>query len=312
MSQPPPSPSGVTPAMALWMLLLTLVWGLAALAAKVITAGIAPAMAAGLRGALAVAVLSAYAAARPAALKAPPRPLLLAGVTGLMLAADFMFYFAGAKLTTSGQLSVFVNTAPLFVAAGAHFLLPGERLHALKLAGLVTSFAGVAVLFSADFATPGAGHWRGNLLVLCASLSWGASTLFIKRFLAHSMSPFLLLYIRLLVSTPVVLLLSWVTEPRPFIAVTPLVIALLLYHALVVIVFSYMMWLWLLQRYPASSLQAFAVLSPVWAVALGVLLLGEQVTPLMGLGMALVAAGLLLVSRPAPRPASPPAAPGKE
>jgi drug/metabolite transporter (DMT)-like permease len=287
--------------MALWMLLLTLIWGLAALAAKVITAGIAPAMAAGLRGALALAVLSAYAAARPAALKTPVRPLLLAGVTGLMLAADFLFYFAGAKLTTSGQLSVFVNTAPLFVAAGAHFLLPGERLHAFKLAGLVTSFAGVAVLFSADFATPGAGHWRGNLLVLCASFSWGASTLFIKRFLAQAMSPFLLLYIRLLVSTPVVLAISFAVESRPFIAVTPLVIVLLLFHAVVVIVFSYMMWLWLLQRYPASSLQAFAVLSPVWAVALGVLLLREQVTVPMGLGMTLVAGGLLLVSRPAPR-----------
>jgi drug/metabolite transporter (DMT)-like permease len=284
--------------MVLWMLLLTLIWGLAALSAKVITTGIAPAMAAGVRGGLALAALSAFVLWRPRLLRAPARPLLLAAATGLLLASDFLLYFLGAQFTTSGQLSVFVNTAPIFVAVGAHFILPNDRLHALKTAGLIVSVLGVVVLFSADLLTAGGTHWQGNLLVLGSSLSWGASTLLIKGLLSSRLSAFQLLYFRLLVSTPIVLLFSWAAESDPFHAVTPLIVLLMVFQALIVVVFSYMMWLWLLQRYPASVLQNFTVMSPVWAVVLGMLLLGEQVTLSMAAGMLLVGMGLLLVSRP--------------
>ena len=69
--------------------------------------------------------------------------------------------------------------------------------------------------------------------------------------------------------------------------------------------FSYTMFVVLLQRYPASSLQAFTFLTPVWGVLLGGLLLGESITWAVALGMALVAGGVFLVNRqmrPAPRP----------
>lgn len=300
------SSASVNTALVLWMLLLTLIWGLSALSAKVITTGIAPMMTAGARGLLALLVLTGYALARRHSLRIPARMLPLAVATGVLQAMDFLFYFQGARLTTSGQLSVFVNTAPLFVAAVAHLLLPNDRLHPFKAAGLLVSFIGVIALFSADLLTEGFGHWQGNLWVLGSSLSWGASTLVIKRFLSDELSAFELLYVRLLVSSPLLLLVSLGVERQPFFGVTPLIVALVLFQALVVVVFSYMMWLWLLRRYPASALHAFTVLSPGWDVVLGVLVLGERVTLAMALGMALVGAGLLLVSRPPPaRPASP-------
>ncbi|HEX7926931.1 MAG TPA: DMT family transporter [bacterium] len=292
--------TGSTSAMVLWMLLLTFIWGLAALSAKVITTGIAPSMAAGLRGALAFLVLSGYVAVRPQTVRAPLRPVLLALASGLLLTTDFLFYFFGARLTTSGQLSVFVNTSPIFVAVAAHFLLPNDRLHRFKAAGVAVTFAGVVVLFSADLLSAGGGHWAGNLLVMGSALSWGASTLVIKALLSNKLTPFQLLYLRLLVSSPILLLYSWMAEPQPFLAVTPLIVALMVFQAVVVIVFSYMMWLWLVKHYPASKLHTLAVMSPVWAVTLGVVLLGEHVTLSMAAGMVLVGIGLLLVNRPPP------------
>ena len=112
MTRPAKPGPRATSAMVLWMLLLTFIWGLAALSAKVITTGIAPGMAAGLRGLLALAVLSAFVLVRPGVMKTTLRPALLAAATGVLMATDFLFYFFGARLTTSGQLSVFVNTAP--------------------------------------------------------------------------------------------------------------------------------------------------------------------------------------------------------
>ncbi len=65
-----------------------------------------------------------------------------------------------------------------------------------------------------------------------------------------------------------------------------------------VVFFSYMMWMSLLTRYPASGMQSFTFLSPVWGVVAGVILLGESVSLLMALGMALIGLGLYLVNRP--------------
>jgi drug/metabolite transporter (DMT)-like permease len=289
--------------LVLFMLALTAIWGLNALATKVITNGMTPAMAAAMRGAVALVFLAGYGLARRQPPRAPARVYGLAVISGLMLAADFLLFFSGARLTTGGQLSIFINTAPLFVAVGAHFLLRGERLHTAKALGLLLSCLGIVALFSADLLPPGEGHWRGNLLVLGSSLAWGASTLFVKRFLADRIDTFQLHSIRILVSTPLLLLVSLGFESDPFFAVTARTWAMLIFQGTVTVGFSYLMWLALLKRYPASAVQALTVLSPVWAVALGMALLDERLTPAMLLGMVLVGLGLLLVGRPGPRPA---------
>ena len=57
--------------------------------------------------------------------------------------------------------------------------------------------------------------------------------------------------------------------------------------------------LWLLSIYPSASVAAFSFLSPVFAVGLGWLLLGENVGGGILLALALVVAGLIMINRPA-------------
>lgn len=66
-------------------------------------------------------------------------------------------------------------------------------------------------------------------------------------------------------------------------------------------VFFYL-WLWALERTTATRVTVFLGLSPITAAALGALLLGEPVTPLLMLGLACVVLGLILAHWP-PRPA---------
>ena len=42
---------------------------------------------------------------------------------------------------------------------------------------------------------------------------------------------------------------------------------------------SYLLWFWLVRHYPATRLAAFTLLTPVFGLLLGVLLLGEPITP---------------------------------
>ena len=85
------------------------------------------------------------------------------------------------------------------------------------------------------------------------------------------------------------------------VAPTPVVVAALLYQAVVVAFASYLAWFWLLTRYPAAELSAFSFFTPLFGMAAGALVLGEPVGPPLAVAMALVAAGIYLVnSRPPP------------
>ena len=65
---------------------------------------------------------------------------------------------------------------------------------------------------------------------------------------------------------------------------------------------GYYLWLWALARASATRVAVFLALSPVSAVGLGALLLGEPITAVAVLGLACVAGGLWLAHRPGDEP----------
>ncbi len=64
---------------------------------------------------------------------------------------------------------------------------------------------------------------------------------------------------------------------------------------------SYLAWMWMLGRYPATRISVFVFLTPLFALLFGALWLHEPVTPSLLAALALVAAGIVLVNR---RPAA--------
>ncbi|WP_431269065.1 EamA family transporter [Dankookia sp. P2] len=111
--------------------------------------------------------------------------------------------------------------------------------------------------------------------------------------------PALVLQYQLVISAPLLLLASpllgeaWAIDP------SPLVLGAFLYQAVAIAGASYLAWFWLVSRYSASRLAAFSVLTPVFGVLTGVLLLDEALGGGFLAAVALVALGLWLVNRPA-------------
>ncbi len=87
----------------------------------------------------------------------------------------------------------------------------------------------------------------------------------------------------------------------PFIRdLVPLHGFLFLFQVFAIVSFGFMFWMWLLTIYRAAEVAAFSFLSPLFGILLGWLILGERVTAPILLAGGLVAAGLLLINRPAP------------
>jgi drug/metabolite transporter (DMT)-like permease len=60
---------------------------------------------------------------------------------------------------------------------------------------------------------------------------------------------------------------------------------------------SYLVWFWLIRSYPATRLSSFTLLTPVFGLVMGALLLGEPITLRLVLALAAVALGIVLVNR---------------
>lgn len=260
--------------------------------------GLQPIFFAGLRSAGAVLCLWLFLRLRGRRLEFPRETWGAGLLLGLVFAAEFAFLFWALDLTTVTRTAVIYYTMPVWLALGAHVLLPGERLTRTGAAGLALAFMGVAlVLATRQGAEIGGGALLGDLLALGGALTWAAIALIARGTRMAQVNPETQLFWQVAVSAPVLLLLAplfgdlvrmpdWITW------------AALGFQIVVVVTLGFVFWLWLLSIYPPASVASFSFLSPVFGVAFGWALLGETVSPAFLAGFALVAAGLWLVSRP--------------
>ena len=112
--------------------------------------------------------------------------------------------------------------------------------------------------------------------------------------------------IQLGVASLVLLPLAVLLEGAPHLVPTASFSLSLAYLVLVMSLGASFLWFWLLRHGEASRVSAFYFLTPIFGLGLGALLLGEAVRPLDAVGLAAVAAGIVLVQsgRAAPRPAT--------
>lgn len=270
--------------------------GLGQVAIKVANAGITPIMQAGLRSIGSAILLWLFCRWRGIRLISQDGTLWPGILAGLFFAAEFGFLYPGIERTTAGRAVTFLYTAPFVVAIGAHFLIPGDRLTPTKIAGLITAFAGVAVVLGGGILEAGTATLLGDLLCLAGALAWGALTLVCRASALARVPAEKQVLIQLIVSglvlPPVALMLGEVGLRNP----TPLHWAAFAFTVVFVSFIAFTAQFWVLSRYPPSRVMTFLFLVPPFGVMWGGLLLGEPVTLSLLVGLALVGAGIWLVN----------------
>jgi drug/metabolite transporter (DMT)-like permease len=281
------------------MILLTLTWGLNQVAIKVSNEGYNPVFLTVARSAIASVLVFGWCRWRGIPLFERDGTLGAGIVAGVMFGLEFVLIFFGLDYTTAARGALMVNTMPFWVLIGAHFAL-GEHMSRIRLAGLVLAFGGVVMVFSDKLSLPDPSALKGDLMLLAAGLLWGATTIVIKRSRLSEVSAEKTLLYQLVISAIFAAPLIPLAGPvlRDFSA---LATGSLIFQAVFVVAFTYVLWFWLMRRYPASGLSSFTFLSPVFGVLGGGLLLGEPLSWRIFAALALIAAGLLLVNRPARR-----------
>src|SRR5690606_36848423 len=195
------------------------------------------------------------------------------------------------------RATLMIYCAPFFVAALAHWLVPNDRLTPARSIGLVAAFAGVVAAFGDRVAAPDAAGLVGDLLCMLGAFFWGATTIVIKTTRLRGALPEKNLLYQLGVSAVMLVAASMLVGEPGLFAPSPLVWTALAYTTIVVAGSSYLAWFSLVSRYRATTLHAFTFLTPVAGVFFAHLLLGEPITPGLGIGIVLIAADIVLVNR---------------
>lgn len=261
---------------------------------KVTGGGFGPLFQAGLRSALGLVFVLIWMRLLRKPIAFPRAALMGALITGLLFTVEFMALFAALDLTSVSRVSILFYSMPVWLALGGHLLLPGERLSGMRVLGLMLAMGGVVLaLLERDAAHV---SLLGDALAVFAAMCWAAIALGVRLTPLGRVPAEMQLMSQLVISAPLLLVLAPLTGET---LRTPGLLhwAGLLFQAVGVVGLGFLIWFRLLAVYRANGVASFSFLSPVLAVILGWLLLGEQVGPLVWLALGLVAAGIVLINR---------------
>ncbi len=271
-------------------------WSTGYIAAKLALDQLDPIVLATLRYLLAGLLLSPALAAAPLRrLWAPDtrRPILWAGTVVLPL--QNVLFLLGLELTLASDASLIAAAGPAITALLARAALK-ERLTINKVLGISLSFAGVATLIGLPALAGGEMRLVGDLLVLGSTTCWSAYTVLSWLALRRS--------VPLQVTAATSLLASLVLLPLGATAwfrmgpgaLEPSSLALAAYLALAANVLATLWWVKGVSAIGAGRASIFANLVPLATTALSALLLGEHLSPTLGLSALLVIGGVWLTN----------------
>ncbi|MEM8749717.1 MAG: DMT family transporter [Pseudomonadota bacterium] len=278
------------------LIIFSALLGLNQVLIKIVNSGLNPVFQAGLRSLFALPIVLLFMLVARKKLSFTDGSLLAGLFCGLLFSGEFILLFLALDFTTVSRASIFFYTMPFWVALGAHFFIPDEALTRVRVFGLVLAIAGIAIAMANRSAEAPAGAFWGDLMSLAGATMWAGIALVARLTRLSKSSPQMQLVYQLVVSAPLILLASLFFGP----AVRELTsehIFIFAFQVVVVVAFGFSFWFWLLARYPASDMASFGFLAPLFGVALGWLILDEQVTGSLIIALILVACGIYLVNR---------------
>ena len=273
------------------LLVLTLLWGLNYPAMKFSSTGLSPVFTTFLRSCIASGCGIIYCIIIKQPLFHRGVTLFHGAVVGVLFGLEFVCIYFGLLYTDAARAAIFVYLAPFVVALGAHFFLK-ERVTLLKFVGLVLAFSGAYMVFKDKPSTGAKAMLFGDILEIAAAVFWGATTLYIKKYLAQKVHPINTFLYQLVFSIPIMLLCAWLLEDEWIHAVDIYITASVIYQSVIVAFASYLVWFILIHEYPVAKLSVFTFLTPIFGVIFGAVILKEKLTTGLIIGLAFVCIGI--------------------
>jgi drug/metabolite transporter (DMT)-like permease len=277
-------------------LLLCCIWGSTWLFIKIGLRDLPPIGFAAIRFLIATAILTAIIAVRRLSLPHSAKDWwMLAGTGVLAFALNYGLIFWGEQYISSGLAALLQATIPAFGLVIAHQYLPAERMTPLKLVGVILGIAGVGVIFSNQLTFAGPMALAGSVALVISSICVAYSNVLVKAH-ARNLEPTVIAGGQMFFGLIPLAIIGFATEgsPRNF-HWTGMAIISLFYLAIVGSVIAFILYYWLVQHMDVTKTMLIALVTPVTAVLLGMLVLHEEMNWRTLAGGALIISGIAML-----------------
>ncbi len=278
-----------------------LIWGSTYLAIRIAVETIPPFMMGGGRFLVAGGVLYAWARWRgaPAPKRSHWRPALIVGGLLLLCGNGGVIWAEQPGRVSSGVAALLVAAVPLWMVL-LNWLRPGGiRPSGLEVAGVFLGLVGVGILVDPMSLSGQAPIDRvGAMVLIFAAFAWASGSLY-SRHAARPESALVATAMQMLCGGALLTTASVVSGEWTGLDVsvfsTPSVLAflyLIVFGALI----GFTAYIWLLQVSTPAKVSTYAFVNPVVAVLLGWAILSEPLTGRMVLAMAVIVAGVVMIT----------------
>ncbi|NUU60199.1 DMT family transporter [Paenibacillus sp. JW14] len=276
----------------LLLLFLVIVWGVNWPLSKIALAYAPPLLFAGIRTLIGGVLLILLALPRWKSLRFKELwPIYLVSAI-LSIVFYYGFQTIGLQYVPAGLFSSIVFLQPVLLGIFSWMWL-GESMYALKIAGLLLGFIGVASLSVGGF-TGSISGW-GILLALASALSWAFGTIYMKLRSAR-VDTLWMTAMQITIGGLILTLSGSVTERWGDILWNGAFIADTLFISIFVIAMGWVVYFKLINEGEAGKVGSFTFLIPLISIGTSVVFLKEQITLNLVIGLLLIVCSIVLVN----------------
>lgn len=278
-----------------WLILCG-IWGSTWLFIKLGLADLPPLTFAGIRFLLASLILTAIVVTRGVRWPRGGKDWILIAVVGvLQFSLNYGLVFWGEQHIPSGLAAVLQSTFPAFGLVIAHLYLPHERITLLKVMGVLMGIVGIAVIFSDQLSVAGHMALLGSVALVLSAFFGSYGNVLVKAY-SQKIDPLALAAGQMACGFLPLLALGIATEGNPFhFRWTLVAVGSLTYLVVVGSVIAFALYYWLVRNMEVTKTMLIALVTPVTAVILGLLVLHEKLNWRLFAGGACIISGLGLI-----------------
>ena len=282
-------------ARVVWLILCG-IWGSTWLFIKLGLQDLPPLTFAGIRFVIACTILFIWIQFRRLQLPRTRSDWAFLAVTGILsFGLNYGLVFWGEQYISSGLAALLQATLPAFGLVFAHIHLPSERLSWAKIFGVILGVCGVGVVFSNQLAVSGRQALAGCVaLILSAMFAAYANVLVKAR--GTKLDPAILAGVQMFFGLLLLFAVGIPLEGNPFhLRWSPMALICLFYLAIVGSVVAFVLYYWLVLRTDVTKSMLIALVTPVVAVILGMIVLDEEIGWRTLIGGAMIMTGISFI-----------------
>lgn len=277
-------------------LILCLIWGTTWIFIKIGLDDLPPIGFAATRFVLSVAIILPVIRLNKIPLPTTRREWKLIAVTGLLqFSFNYSAVFWSEQYITSGLAAVLQAMITVFGLILAWMLLPSERITPRKIVAVIVGIIGVAVIFIDQLRVENWMAFAGCVAVVIGAYAAAQASILIKA-KGGGLHPASLVFGQMICGLPLIIIYSLVQEGSPLsFHWTWKAVGSVLYLTVLGTIAAFWLYYWLLSRIESTRAMMISLVTPLIAVIVGSITIGETMPPQTFLGGVLIIASIGLI-----------------